>query len=284
VLLYTRSFSRALTPAQVERVHEEVAEFYDFYQTHGAGKVDFDFSLLQIDRELRRAEVSEVAPGKYYLSRENVESELVARLGDPARGGPKFDEVIALYAWNNANPDNAQLAYGGGAVGPDGRFFGDAGFNSIGLFAWDVERVGQILIHEVLHNLDDMFGRSGMPDGFFNSDEMSRNMPRLSPSAPAHSSLASRMWRCSPTPSGSGQGRVLPLGDAARLLWWMLERTPKTSWDALKFGVNVAARAADATTIRPSIARSGYRRRTTPCSFPRSARAAASRYAAHARR
>ena len=48
IVLLTNSFNRVLTPAEVERVHEEVAEFYAFYQQHGAGKVDFRFSLVQV--------------------------------------------------------------------------------------------------------------------------------------------------------------------------------------------------------------------------------------------
>ncbi|HSG81989.1 MAG TPA: hypothetical protein VLC48_07060, partial [Gemmatimonadota bacterium] len=173
IVLYTRSFSGALTREQVERAHEEVLEFVDFYQTAAGDAVDFHVSLLQIDRQLSLAEVSEVAPGRYYLAREDIERELTA-LSMP---GYDFDEVIALYAWNNANPEGAALAYGGGAVGPDGNFLGDAGYNSIGVFAWDPGRISQIMIHEVLHNIDDMFSMSGMPDGFLNSDEMSRNMP-----------------------------------------------------------------------------------------------------------
>src|SRR5512143_3697860 len=41
IVLLTNSFNKVLTTAEVERVHEEVAEFYAFYQQHGAGKVDF---------------------------------------------------------------------------------------------------------------------------------------------------------------------------------------------------------------------------------------------------
>ena len=235
VVLYTRSFSRALTPAQVERVHEEVAEFYDFYQSRGSAKVDFDFSLVQIDRELRRDEVEEVAPGRYYLSRENVERDLLERVG--GAGAPKVDEVIALYAWSNANPADAQLAYGGGAVGPDGRFFGDAGFNSIGVFAWDIDRVGQILIHEVLHNLDDMFARSGMPDDFFNSDEMSRNMPRLVAEKPGAflPRFADREMLAYAERERAGK-ESYPWAMQLVYYGWMLERTPKRAWDALKYG------------------------------------------------
>ncbi len=240
IVLYTRSFARTLTREQAERVHEEVAEFYDFYQSRGSGKVDFQFSLLQIDRPLRRDEVDEVAPGRYYLSRENVAPDLKVALDTTRTAVPRFDEVIALYAWNNANPEGAQLAYGGGAVGPDGRFFGDAGFNSIGLFAWDVERVGQILIHEVLHNVDDMFARSGMPDEFFNSDEMSRNMPQLLREKPGaflpRFTDAEMLAYAERERTGK---ESYPWAMQLVYYGWMLERTPKRAWDALKYGAPV---------------------------------------------
>ncbi len=78
IVLYTRSFSQTLTRDQIERVHEEVFEFVDFYQSAAGDAVDFRISLLQIDRELALSEVAEVAPGRYYLSRENIEAELSA--------------------------------------------------------------------------------------------------------------------------------------------------------------------------------------------------------------
>lgn len=239
IVLYTRSFAQTLTREQVERVHEEVFEFIDFYRTAVGDAVEFRISYLQIDRELTRAEVSEVAPGRYYLAREDIEDELVA-LGMRERG---FDEVIALYAWNNANPDGAVLAYGGGAVGPDGNFLGDAGYNSIGVFAWDPGRISQIMIHEVLHNIDDMFSMSGMPDGFLNSDEMSRNMSTL---------LAERPGAFRPhyTDDEMVSYAERELANRATYPWamqlvyygWMLRRTPREKWLALDYGRNVEPR------------------------------------------
>jgi len=44
IVLATNSFNKTLNAAEVERVHEEAAEFYAFYQQHGAGKVDFSSS------------------------------------------------------------------------------------------------------------------------------------------------------------------------------------------------------------------------------------------------
>jgi hypothetical protein len=232
IVLATSSFTKTLTRQAIERVHEEVAEFYAFYQQHGAGKVDFDFSLIQIDRRMARSEISEVAPSRYYLARENLERELVAR---GFRG--RFDEVIALHAWSNANPDRALQAYGGGAVGPDGRFLGDAGFNSIPSMGRDPNTIGQVLIHELLHNLDDMFSRSGMADDFFNSDEMSRNMAQL---------LRERPGAFLPLYSDADmlafaererQGReAYPWALQLVYYGWMLERTPKASWDRLRYG------------------------------------------------
>jgi hypothetical protein len=233
IVLYTHSFSQQLTRQQLERVHEEVLEFIDFYRTATGGAVDFRVSLLQIDRELARAEVSEVAPGRYYLAREDIEDELVA-LG---MLGFEFDEVIALYAWNNANPEGAALAYGGGAVGPDGHFLGDAGYNSIGVFAWDPGRISQIMIHEVLHNIDDMFSMSGMPDGFLNADEMSRNMPTL---------LAERPGAFLPLYDDDGMLSYAERERANRATYpwamqlvyygWMLQRTPREAWLELDYG------------------------------------------------
>jgi hypothetical protein len=233
IVLYTRSFSQQLTRRQVERIHEEVIEFVDFYRSAAGDAVDFRISLLQVDRELARAEVSEVAPGRYYLAREDIENELVA-LG---MLGYEFDEVIALYAWNNANPEGAALAYGGGAVGPDGGFLGDAGYNSVGVFAWDPGRISQIMIHEVLHNIDDMFSMSGMADGFLNSDELSRNMPTL---------LAERPGAFLPAYDDDGMLRYAERERANRATYpwamqlvyygWMLQRTPREAWLELDYG------------------------------------------------
>ena len=232
IVLLTSSFNKTLTRSEIARVHEEVAEFYAFYQQHGAGKVDFDFSLIEIDRTLARREIAEVSPGRYYLSRDNLAAELEAR---GFRG--RFDEVIALHAWSNANPDRALQAYGGGAVGPDGQFLGDAGFNSIPVMGRDPNTIGQVLIHEVLHNIDDMFSRSGMPEEFFNSDEMSRNMPQLlreRPGAflPLYTDSAMLAFA-----DRERQGREgYPWRMQLVYYGWMLERTPKAAWDRLRYG------------------------------------------------
>jgi hypothetical protein len=233
IVLYTRSFSQTLTPDQLERVHEEVFEFVDFYRAAAGDAVDFNISLLQIDRELTLAGVSEVAPGRYYLAREDIQHELVA-LGMLDH---EFDEVIALYAWNNANPEGAALAYGGGAVGPDGNFLGDAGYNSIGVFASDPGSISRTMIHEVLHNIDDMFSMSGMPDAFLNSDEMSRNMPAL---------LSERPGAFLPHYDDGGMASYAEreLANRATYPWsmqlvyygWMLRRTAQADWLKLDYG------------------------------------------------
>jgi hypothetical protein len=236
IALVTNSFNKVLTPADVERVHEEVAEFYAFYQLHGAGKVDFRFSLIQIDRPIARSEIAEVSPGRYYLSRENLEAELAAR---GFRG--KFDEVIALHAWSNANPDRALQAYGGGAIGPDGQFLGDAGFNSIPVMGRDPNTIGQVLIHEVLHNVDDMFSRSGMPDDFFNADEMSRNMAQLLRERPGVFLPRYSDAEMLAFADRERQGREgYPWALQLVYYGWMLERTPKAAWDRLRYGRMVA--------------------------------------------
>ena len=244
IVLATASFNKVLTPAEVERVHEEVAEFHAFYQRHGAGKVDFRFSLVQIDRPIARREVAEVSPNRYYLSRENLEAELVAR---GFRG--RFDEVVALHAWSNANPERALQAYGGGAVGPDGHFLGDAGFNSIPVMGRDPETIGQVLVHEVLHNLDDMFSRSGMADDFLNSDEMSRNMAQLlrdRPGAflPRYSDAEMLAFADRERQGREGYPWALQLV----YYGWMLERTPKSAWDRLRYG---RMGPAGAPAVRP---------------------------------
>lgn len=232
IVLLTSSFTKTLTPAEIERVHEEVVEFYAFYQEHGAGKVDFDFSLVQIDRRLARREIAEVSPGRYYLSRDNLQAELTAR---GFRG--RFDEVIALHAWTNANPDRAVQAYGGGAVGPDGQFLGDAGFNSIPVMGRDPNTIGQVLIHEVLHNLDDMFSRSGMADAFLNSDGMSRNMPLLLQERPGAFRPRYTDAEMLAFADRERQGReAYPWALQLVYYGWMLERTPKAAWDRLRYG------------------------------------------------
>jgi hypothetical protein len=241
IVLLTNAFNRTLTRAEVERVHEEVTEFYAFYQQHGAGKVDFDFSLVQIDRQLQRREISEVSPGRYYLSRENLEAELAGR---GFRG--RFDEVIALHAWSNANADRALQAYGGGAVGPDGQFLGDAGFNSIPVMGRDPNTIGQVLIHEVLHNVADMFTRSGMPGEFFNSDEMSRNMPQLLRERPGAFLPRYTDPEMLAYAQREMQGReAYPWALQLVYYGWMLERTPKAAWDRLRYGRMAPPRSAD---------------------------------------
>jgi hypothetical protein len=249
IVLLTNSFNKTLTAREIERVHEEVAEFYAFYQRHGAGKVDFDFSLVQIDRRIARNEISEVAPGRYYLARENIEAELVAR---GFRG--RFDEVIALHAWSNANPDRAVQAYGGGAVGPDGRFLGDAGFNSIPSMGRDPNTIGQVLIHEVLHNLDDMFSRSGMADSFLNSDEMSRNMAQLLRERPGAFLPLYADAEMLAFAERERQGReAYPWALQLVYYAWMLERTPKAAWDRLRYGQMVRRRAPAVRALYSSI-------------------------------
>lgn len=237
IVLMTNAFNKTLTTTEIERVHEEVAGFYAFYQQHGAGKVDFDFSLIQIDRRLARREIAEVSPGRYYLSRENIEAELTAR---GFRG--RFDEVIALHAWTNANPQRALQAYGGGAVGPDGKFLGDAGFNSIPIMGRDPNTIGQVLIHEVLHNIDDMFSRSDMPDGFFNSDEMSRNMAQLLRERPGAFLPRWTDDEMLAYAERERQGReAYPWAMQLVYYGWMLERTPREAWDRLRYGRMVPA-------------------------------------------
>ena len=238
VVLYSRSFTRTLTRAERERVHEEVAEFSEFYRRHGAGRVELRLSLIEIDRRLERAEITEVSPDRYYLSREDVAAELAAR-GFAGR----FDEVIALYAWNNSNPDRALQAYGGGAVGPDGGFLGDAGFNSIAVFGRDPGTIGQVLIHEFLHNLDDMFARSDLPEAFLNADEMSLQMPLL---------LADRPGAFLPRFSDAEmpayaererKGReAYPWAMQLVYYGWLIERVPPEAWARLRYGRMVPAR------------------------------------------
>lgn len=244
VLVYTRSFARTLDDAQMERLHEEIVEFAEFYRHHGGDRVSFRFTLAQLDRELRREEVGQVAPGRYYLSREDVRADV------ESLGVRDIDEVVAFYAWDNANPTDATLAYGGGAVGPDGQYIDDAGFNSIGVFAFDPARIAQIAIHEVLHNVDDMFTRAGMPDRFFNSDEMSRNMPMLVAERP---DAFEPYWSDDEMLAYAERERA---GRDAYPWWmqriyyaWMLERTPAEAWAALHHG-RMASRSLE-DGVRP---------------------------------
>ncbi|HKJ92924.1 MAG TPA: hypothetical protein VJ957_07135 [Longimicrobiales bacterium] len=252
LVVYTKSFSRELTPAQVERLDEEMVEFADFYRRHGGSRVAFRFSLLQVDRPLRRDEVDEVAPGKYYLSREDVERELDA-LGADTLG---VDEVVAFYAWNDANPDGAALAYGGAAVGPDGHFLGDAGYNAIGVFAWNPGRIAQVAVHEMLHNLDDMFSRSGMADTFLNPDEMSRNMPTLLRERPGLFRPYYTDAEMLAFARREKAGREMYPWWMQRLYYaWMLERTPAGAWNGLRYGR--MARRAPADAAEPLFADAG---------------------------
>lgn len=233
IVLYPRSFARQLAPVEVERLQEEIVAFADFYRRHGGDRVSFRYSFLELDRQLRRSDVGVVQPGRYYLSREDLEPELQA-LG---MADHHFDEVIAFYAWSNANPDGASLAFGGAAVGPDGKFLGDAGYNSIGVFAWDPGRIAQIAIHEMLHNLDDMFSRSGMADGFLNADEMSRNMALLLHEHPGafNPFYSDREMLAFAERERAGK-EMYPWWMQRIYYAWMLERTPAVAWRRLHYG------------------------------------------------
>jgi hypothetical protein len=247
IVVYTSSFAHTLTPAQVERLHQEVAEFVDFYRESAGDVLDLDLTLLQIDRRLELHEVQEISKGRYYLSRENIEAELVQR----GMKGRDFDEVICFYAWDEQNRYGARLAYGGGAVGPDGKFLDDAGYNSIGVFAWDPGRISQIMIHEVLHNIDDMFSRSGMPEAFYSSDDMSRHIDELV-----------RDWPGAFEPDFS-DAQILDLAERerkgeegypwkAQLVYyrWLLRRTPREAWMRLKYGRRIEV-SQETLSLRP---------------------------------
>ncbi len=254
VVVYTSSFARTLTPAQIERLYREIAAFVDFYRDAAGDVLDLDLTLLEIDRRLELHEVQEVSRGRYYLSRENIEAELVRR----GMKGRHFDEVICFYAWDGQNRYGAQLAYGGGAVGPDGKFLDDAGYNSIGIFAWDPGRISQIMIHEILHNIDDMFSRSGMPDVFYSSDDMSRHIEEL-----VHD------WPGAFEPEFT-DSQILDLAERerkgeegypwkAQLVYyrWMLRRTPPEAWMRLKYGRRIEV-ASEPVTLRPLFSRFIY--------------------------
>lgn len=247
VVVYTSSFSRTLTASQLERLHQEVAAFVDFYHECAGDVLDLDLTLLQIDRRLQLHEVQEVSAGRYYLSRENIEAELVQR----GMKGRDFDEVVCFYAWDEQNRYGARLAYGGGAVGPDGKFLDDAGYNSIGVFAWDPGRISQIMIHEVLHNIDDMFSRSGQPDAFYSSDDMSRHIEEL---------VRDRPGAFEPEFTDA---EILDLAERerkgeegypwkAQLVYyrWMLRRTPREAWMRLHHGRKIN-REPSALTLKP---------------------------------
>ena len=237
IVLFSRSFTRTLTRAEIARVHEEVVEFAEFYRRHGTGRLDLRLSLIDVDRRLERAEISEVSPDRYYLAREDVAGELAARGFAGA-----FDEVIALYAWSNSNAERALQAYGGGAVGPDGGFLGDAGFNSIAVFGRDPGTIGQILIHDFLHNLDDMFARSGMPEAFLNADEMSRQLPLLLAERPGTFLPQFSDAEMLAAAERERQGReAYPWAQQLAYSAWMLERVPAESWARLRYGRMAAA-------------------------------------------
>ena len=232
IVLYTNTFARTLTIPDIERVHDEVVEFVDFYRRHAAGRVEFAISLVQIDRRLQLHEIHEVEPGRYYLSRSDVAGDLTAR---GFRG--KFDQVIALYPWSNANPDRALQAFGGGAVGPDGQFLGDAGFNSIAVLGSDPGAIGPVLIHETLHNLDNMFARSGQPEAFLDADDMSRHMPLLLSERPGLFLPRFTDTDMLAYAKREAQGReAYPWAMKLQYFTWMLERTSAADWKALKYG------------------------------------------------
>lgn len=233
VVLYAATFCKTLSPAEIERFHREVAEFQHFYEQSVGDRMRLALHFLRIDRVLGADEITQVSPDRYYLAREDIESELEAY----GLNTPRVDEVIAFYAWDNVNREGAALAYGGGAVGPDGQFLGDAGYNSQGVFAWDPGRISQIAIHEVLHNIDDMFNRSGMGDAFLNADSMSRNMERMVRERPGYflpefDDAYMLRWAGRELRGEEGYPWHLQL----KYYGWMLDRTPAEDWLRLDYG------------------------------------------------
>jgi hypothetical protein len=113
----------------------------------------------------------------------------------------------------------------------------------------DPNTIGQVLIHEVLHNLDDMFARSGMPDAFLNADEMSRTMPLLLQERPGAFLPQYTDAEMLAYARRERQGReAYPWAMQLVFYAWMLERTAKADWDRLRYGRLVPVESPD---IRP---------------------------------
>ncbi|HID93264.1 MAG TPA: hypothetical protein EYP60_04120 [bacterium (Candidatus Stahlbacteria)] len=181
VVLYTSTFTRTLTPAEIAIFHNEMAKFKYWYDKNVGNWLKVDLSYVQIDRTLSPDEIG-VNPdgGTYFGPNETLNKDLKLKGIEEN----KFSNVILFYAWRNFVPPwNAYQLYGGGAMGPDTSIAlvgapGNTGFFSVSALTWGPDMSG-FPVHEFTHNLDAMFYMCDMDTEMLHGDHMAINMPRM---------------------------------------------------------------------------------------------------------
>ncbi|MCK4256729.1 hypothetical protein KAX35_07565, partial [candidate division WOR-3 bacterium] len=180
-VLYTSTFTRSLTPAEIEIYHQEIAKFKYWYDHNLGDWLNLNIDFVQIDRTLSPEEIG-VRPGggTYFAPNETLKEDLKSK-GIPDN---KYSSLILYYSWRNFVPPwNAFQLHGGGAMGPDTSISligdpGNTGFFSVSALTWGPDMSG-FSVHEFTHNLDAMFYMCEMDTEMLHGDHMANNMPLL---------------------------------------------------------------------------------------------------------
>ncbi|MCK4596260.1 hypothetical protein KAT73_05720 [candidate division WOR-3 bacterium] len=180
-VLYTSTFTRTLTPAEIDIYHQEMAKFKYWYDNNVGDWLNFNIDFVQIDRTLSPEEIG-VRPGggTYFAPNETLKEDLKSK-GVPDN---KYSSLILYYSWRNFVPPwNAFQLHGGGAMGPDTSISllgdpGNTGFFSVSALTWGPDMSG-FSVHEFTHNLDAMFYMCGMDTEMMHGDHMANNMALL---------------------------------------------------------------------------------------------------------
>lgn len=181
VVLYTSTFTRTLTPTEIEIFHQEMAKFKYWYDQNVGDWLNLNIDFVQIDRTLSPEEIGVRSDGgTYFAPNETLEEDLRSK-GVP---DSKYSSVMLYHAWRNFVPPwNAFQFYGGGAMGPDTSVSligkpGNTGFFSVSVLTWGPDMSG-FPVHEFTHNLDAMFYMCDMDTEMLHGDHMAKNMPLL---------------------------------------------------------------------------------------------------------
>ncbi|MCK4328567.1 hypothetical protein KAX02_01870 [candidate division WOR-3 bacterium] len=180
-VLYTSTFTRTLTPAEIEIFHQEMSKFKYWYDHNLGDLLNLNIDFVQIDRTLSPKEIGVRSDGGTYFSPNKTLKEDLKSKGV---SNNKYSSVMLYYAWRNFVPPwNAFQIYGGGAMGPDTSISligdpGNTGFFSVSALTWGPDMSG-FSVHEFTHNLDAMFYMCEMDTEMLHGDHMANNMPLL---------------------------------------------------------------------------------------------------------
>jgi hypothetical protein len=233
-----------LNLSQIKLFHQQIAAFWTWYQKQVPEILDLQLSYVQLDHQIPLDEFVKVSEDGYFLE----PGPIIKRLRECGIGNFEYDEVMAYYSWQSPNHLNANLAYGGLAFGPGNGFLGDVGFSTSGIFGWSPERISQISIHEILHNIDKMFEKSGFPE-FLNPDDMGCNMKQLIKEKPDSMTYNDEEML---KRAGLEALRQVTFAWENQLVYysWMLQRMEKEKWFKLKYG-NIVYEKSSPYVARP---------------------------------